>query len=604
MSLVRPLDFLVGDVKTAVEADRPCTLLIGAGCSVTAGIPAAPGFVEQIREEYEHRYERAPTKAYAECMAQLDRGQRDRLIEKNIANATINLAHLAIASLVSQGCVDRMLTTNFDPLVVRACALLSQFPAVYDCAASDGIRPRQIGGQAVFYLHGQYRGPILINTPTDLERNAERVRPVVEDALERGRVLIVVGYSGENDPVFDVLAEPDEYREGVFWVSYEENAPPAHVRERLLVDGKGAYQIEGYDADGFFVALAQALEAFPPALLGRPFSHLGECLSPLPTECHLPGREDPMEIGTEARKWVQQAAAVFEKGNLGTLDAIRDNLEPERRVAEAEALVLADKHEEVAELHQRYEGELPPRLAHVFRRGYNNWGNALREQAGAKQREEADALLAQAIEKYEAALRIEPDYYFALSNLGNAISDLAKTKEGEEADRLFAQAYEKYEAAVAIKSDYHRVLNNWGIALSDQAETKEGEEADRLFAQAYEKFERAVKINPEYHQALSTWAFVLLYHGAMPHMAERAQDTFALAKEKALEAERIKPGEGAYNAACASARLGEEDECRKWLEVRLEHRTLPRRSYMEEDPDLESVRDADWFKEILAKAPE
>ena len=81
-------------------------------------------------------------------------------------------------------------------------------------------------------------------------------------------------------------------------------------------------------------------------------------------------------------------------------------------------------------------------------------------------------------------------------------------------------------------------------------------------------------------------------------------EMFALAKEKASEADRIKPGEGAYNAACACARLGEDDECRRWLETALEHGELEDRSHMETDPDFESVRDTEWFKEILEKAPE
>ena len=61
---------------------------------------------------------------------------------------------------------------------------------------------------------------------------------------------------------------------------------------------------------------------------------------------------------------------------------------------------------------------------------------------------------------------------------------------------------------------------------------------------------------------------------------------------------------GASAAPCASARLGGEEECRKWLERPRDLADLPSRKHMETDPDLDRVRDKDWFKEILAAAPE
>jgi hypothetical protein len=58
-------------------------------------------------------------------MAALDRGVRRDLIAGYIDKAKINWAHLALAQLIENGFVDRVLTTNFDPLVSRACALVT-----------------------------------------------------------------------------------------------------------------------------------------------------------------------------------------------------------------------------------------------------------------------------------------------------------------------------------------------------------------------------------------------------------------------------------------------------------------------------------------------
>ena len=121
------MDDVVETLIRAKERGRKCTLLIGAGCSVTAGIPTAKGFVEIIEKDYTRAFKRARTKTYAHCMAELSLGERRDFIAGYVDKARINWAHIAIAQLMKAGFVDRVLTTNFDLLVVRACALLGRF---------------------------------------------------------------------------------------------------------------------------------------------------------------------------------------------------------------------------------------------------------------------------------------------------------------------------------------------------------------------------------------------------------------------------------------------------------------------------------------------
>ena len=59
--------------------------------------------------------------------------------------------------------------------------------------------------------------------------------------------------------------------------------------------------------------------------------------------------------------------------------------------------------------------------------------------------------------------------------------------------------------------------------------------------------------------------------------------------------------ESAYNLACLNALLGNKDKSRKWLDKSYQTMGLPPREYIENDKDLESVRDYDWFKGFLAK---
>ena len=127
-------------------------------------------------------------------MAELAPTERRDLIAKYVDDAKINWAHIAIAQLIKHGYVDRVLTTNFDPLVVRACALIGAFPAVYDFAASQVLKPADIPGEAVFYLHGQRTGFALMNTPEECDAHSKLLEPLFRDAGQ-GRAWVVVGYS-------------------------------------------------------------------------------------------------------------------------------------------------------------------------------------------------------------------------------------------------------------------------------------------------------------------------------------------------------------------------------------------------------------------------
>ena len=133
--MFREIEDIVETLKKAKDRNKGCTLLIGAGCSVKAGIPTAAEFVEIIKKKFPRAYERAQNKttpkkpSYPYCMAELALGERRDFIAEYVDRAKVNMAHICIAQLMKNGFVDRVLTTNFDPLVLRACALLGLFPA-------------------------------------------------------------------------------------------------------------------------------------------------------------------------------------------------------------------------------------------------------------------------------------------------------------------------------------------------------------------------------------------------------------------------------------------------------------------------------------------
>jgi hypothetical protein len=63
--------------------------------------------------------------------------------------------------------------------------------------------------------------------------------------------------------------------------------------------------------------------------------------------------------------------------------------------------------------------------------------------------------------------------------------------------------------------------------------------------------------------------------------------------------ENFSPGIVAYNLACVCSLEDEPEECRQWLIKSRDSGNLPERSHLEQDTDLDPVRDLPWFKEFL-----
>jgi hypothetical protein len=55
-----------------------------------------------------------------------------------------------------------------------------------------------------------------------------------------------------------------------------------------------------------------------------------------------------------------------------------------------------------------------------------------------------------------------------------------------------------------------------------------------------------------------------------------------------------------YNRACLAAILGDEKGCRERLLRAKEFGTLPKVEHLKSDPDLETMRDKPWFKELIS----
>ncbi len=113
-NVARTITDIAEDLRRGKGRERRCTLLVGAGCSKTAGIPLAREIVDDIRKHHRSVYERALKRtqartlraafpSYGDCMAEMDPGPQRDLVRSYIDKVRLNWAHVAIGSLVAEG---------------------------------------------------------------------------------------------------------------------------------------------------------------------------------------------------------------------------------------------------------------------------------------------------------------------------------------------------------------------------------------------------------------------------------------------------------------------------------------------------------------------
>ena len=560
----RQIDDIVETLKAAKERKVSAVLLVGAGCSVSAGIPTANQFVKIIADRYPRSYERATQKQYPHCMAELSVSERRHLVVEYIDKAVVNWAHIGIAQLMMRNFIDRVLTTNFDPLIMRACSLVDIFPAVYDFAASQYYKPADIPSRAVFHLHGQHTGFALLHTQEECERHSNHLAPVFEDA-GRARVWIVIGYSGENDPVFEHLAKVEHFDNRLYWIGYKDQEPLEHVRERLLRRGKDAHYVSGFDADEFFVALARRLDCFPPTFITRPFSHLAERFDRLAT--FRPSTQGlPSNVMSITRQVIQQAVYHFEPPQPGAEEADRNVLAPQDAPAFFTAMghLIAGEYDEVLALRPKKGQPIPNALRQILAQAHLAKGGAF--QAGAQSDpdiEQRERKLSDAIEQYKKAQEVQEHFWPAYHGWGRALAQRALGRTGRRGGEDLDNALSKFDEALKYKGDVPTVTQDIVNALVSFA-NRGFDEPRSLLERANGYLERALTAHPGHPSLRTLRALLLMERGRHQDGAEgeallqSAYDEYIALAQSGAELSALRYNAGNALGYLASRRTGEE----------------------------------------------
>jgi tetratricopeptide (TPR) repeat protein len=503
-------------LQQAKENKEPRAIVfIGAGCSVSAGIPRASEIVDYILEEFKSSPDvkalpTEPKPEYAKLMNCLSPKERKRLFKHYVSSAKINVSHIYLAHLLEQGYVDYIVTTNFDNLTLRALALYNNFPPVYDISILRDMTTTSLDTSSVTFLHGQHNGLWQLNTPDEMAKvHEDGVLKDIFTKITNNRTWLVIGYSGD-DFIFDQLVKLGRFDNGLFWVGYKDYEPSGRVQDKLLnMPNTESFWIKGYDADSFFIKLNAVLKERQPLIFEKPFSFLAQTLENIKeiedSEIYVAARER-LE---KSKLLVKDAIEQYENSSSDKTPMTEAEIEHAQLINQLIDVLFSEEYEKIVTLEDKVFADRDMESMQLLAGIYNNWGIYLGKLAEAKANDIAVAFYKEELEKYKKAVTIKPDYYEAWSNWGNSLGSLADRETGDAAKALYMDAFEKYSKAVNIKPDYLQAWYHWGNELSNLAAIQTGDAVATLYRESITKFARALEIQPDFYPAWNHWGIAL-----------------------------------------------------------------------------------------------
>jgi len=275
-----------------VNRGSPHALFLGAGASMSSGVPSAgaciwqwkksifctknPGLEEQVSEislsSVQDRIDRwlqvngfSPAETQDDysyfiekCLPIAD--DRRRFFEPWIRKARPHVGYRLLCLLAEAGLFRSIWTTNFDGLVARAAASfdLTLVEVGIDCKERVFRQPER-NELVCVSLHGDYRYDYLKNTSGELQAQEAELRAALIETLKT-HSLIVSGYSGRDPSVMEALKTAllqDNAKGKVFWCGFTDE-PTENVRALLSAINKKreTYYVAGVAFDDLMIRLA------------------------------------------------------------------------------------------------------------------------------------------------------------------------------------------------------------------------------------------------------------------------------------------------------------------------------------------------------------
>lgn len=260
-------------------------LFLGAGASVSSGVPATQELILGWRDQYERIYggkheSNGKQDEYSRLFETLyDKpSQRRECIEKIVSAATPSWGHIYLVNLMKNHVFNTIFTTNFDDLVDEACSRFTSDLRPIICAHDSSVKYVRLTASRpkIFKLHGDFLFDNIKNTVRELETLENNTRSKFEQfASEFG--FIFLGYSGNDRSVMDVLnvlaRTPGYFPGGIYWCKRRQDILSPSVEELARYAQLTIVEIEGFDE--FCAELHAELELQLQDELRNPY----ECLT-------------------------------------------------------------------------------------------------------------------------------------------------------------------------------------------------------------------------------------------------------------------------------------------------------------------------------------
>ena len=258
-------------------------LLVGAGVSVGAGVPAAGGVVNELRLRYPKKFVGIPSCDYSTAFdlalpGKENAAERRRLLSELCNGKIPGTEHRLIAHLVERRKVRTVLTLNFDHLTeIAFFSYCTVSPKVY--LHEDDVEPKQFEDNhpKLLKLHGDFLFDNLANLEPELRaRLNENMRERLLFYLEN-TCLLVIGYGGNDASIMEYLTQLAETGEGLsgglWWSIHNEEALKNEkligLLKKMQDHGKPAVVIGPTDADDLLEELCMRTEIGVPK--AKPF---------------------------------------------------------------------------------------------------------------------------------------------------------------------------------------------------------------------------------------------------------------------------------------------------------------------------------------------
>lgn len=281
------LDFAAFVRTVSVDKGTPHAFFLGAGASVSSGVPSAYTCLWQWKREIVRTEEPELERQLGELSLPSVRRRIQRWLDAQgfyppeddpdeygfyaeecyplpdarrqyfqnlVAGVRPSPGYCLLCLMAEAGVVESVWTTNFDGLVGKAAVDFDITAIEVTLDAPERVsRPRRRGELMHVALHGDFRYDPLKNTPKELrDQDATLRRAMVERLADTD--LIVAGYSGRDESVMEALRAA--YSQGgtgrLFWCGYGDEEPPDRVRrliETARSNGREAYYVPapGFD---------------------------------------------------------------------------------------------------------------------------------------------------------------------------------------------------------------------------------------------------------------------------------------------------------------------------------------------------------------------